>query len=110
MGTNQVFEYEVRLKKLREELDLLDEEMVRLLLKRFEITQEVGQTKLDFDMPILDQNREKILLDKIDNQIMRLVEPNSAQKTIDLQNAIRHIYETVLIHSKELQKKIELKL
>ena len=110
MGKNQMLEYEVKIKKLREALDQVDEEIITILLKRFDLTHEVGLIKYDFDMPILDQNREKALLEKIEAHVLNKVEHKNLDEIEKLQKAIKEIFEAILLQSKALQSRIEIKL
>jgi chorismate mutase len=54
------------LNSLRNELDVIDEEVLKLLSKRFEITLNVGRYKHENNLEIFQQDREiKILESKI---------------------------------------------
>lgn len=46
------------LQALRAEIDLLDDELVRLLARRFAVTREVGRLKAREDLPAVDADRE----------------------------------------------------
>ncbi len=47
------------LREYRERIDQLDEQLIRLLAERFEITKAVGQFKAENGLPAADAEREK---------------------------------------------------
>ncbi|MDR0950603.1 MAG: chorismate mutase [Candidatus Ancillula sp.] len=51
-------EAEEKLIQLRQEIDNIDEDIVELLVRRFAVTEEVGELKANEDLPALDSNRE----------------------------------------------------
>lgn len=57
------------LEQIREEIDQIDQELVRLLEKRYICVDEVVRIKKEHDLPVLDNNREKLVLKKISNQV-----------------------------------------
>ena len=56
-----------KINKLREEIDLIDTQIMELLDSRFFVTKAIGQEKKTNSKVVLDQNREKIILDKTAN-------------------------------------------
>jgi monofunctional chorismate mutase len=52
----------VNLETLRNEIDLIDQEMMKLFKKRMEVSKKVGQYKKENGLPILDETREKELI------------------------------------------------
>ena len=72
------------LKKIREEIDLVDTEIITLLEKRFEIVNKLKDLKLKKD--VTDENREEEILNKISS------------------NIIKNIYLEIFKNSKEIQK------
>jgi chorismate mutase len=50
------------LEKTREEIQKLDEELVRLLLKRRQLALDAGQKKFEIGLPIHDRAREERVL------------------------------------------------
>lgn len=52
------------IQKLRLEIDKLDNQIMDLLEKRFEVTKQVGIEKSKQNKVILDSNREQLILDK----------------------------------------------
>jgi chorismate mutase/prephenate dehydrogenase len=57
-------EFEIKLNDLRNEIDVIDSQLVELLSKRLDITSRVGQLKSQVGMPIYDPVREKSLFRK----------------------------------------------
>lgn len=53
-----------KLELCRNEIDLIDEEIIRLYEKRMEIVKEVINYKLDNNIEILDSSREEKMLNK----------------------------------------------
>lgn len=53
-----------KLELCRNEIDLIDEEIIRLYEKRMEIVKEVINYKLDNNLEILDSSREEKMLNK----------------------------------------------
>ena len=51
------------LKELRVEIDKIDEELVKLFVRRMEISEEVAEYKRENDLPILNKSREREVLD-----------------------------------------------
>lgn len=54
------------LDKYRQDIDLLDNEIIKLLNNRFEITKAIGEYKKEVGMAVLNQNRETRIMDKIE--------------------------------------------
>lgn len=52
------------LEQYRQEIDELDEQLVRLFLRRMEVTGKVGEYKLAHGMQVLDRERERRVLAK----------------------------------------------
>ena len=52
------------LEQYRQEIDELDEQLVRLFLRRMEVTGKVGEYKLAHGMQVLDRERERRVLER----------------------------------------------
>ena len=82
------------LKKLRDQIKNFDEEIVKLLEKRFNLSLKIGELKKENNLPILDKDREKELLlinlSKLENK--------------DFSESYLNIFKTILEESKKLQK------
>lgn len=50
---------ELDLKKLRAEIDTVDEEIVKLFCRRMEISRQVSAYKVQHGLPVLDADRER---------------------------------------------------
>ena len=49
---------QTELQALRDKVDMIDDEVVKLLAKRFEVTAEIGQLKVRKSLDPIDTNRE----------------------------------------------------
>lgn len=56
---------ENELLSLRQEINAVDESLLPLILKRMEISNRIGSYKKQMSIPVLDENRENEILDKI---------------------------------------------
>ncbi len=75
--------------KLREEIDQIDKEIVKLLIRRMSMSREIGKTK----EKITDKSREmKVILNVL----------NTSEEKID-PVFLREIYESIIAESKRLQ-------
>lgn len=53
-----------KLEKARAEIERIDKEMIKLFIERMNCTQDVISYKKENNLPILDSNREKQLIEK----------------------------------------------
>ena len=53
-----------KLEICRDLIDSIDNQIIELYVKRMEIVKEITKLKIDNNLPVLDQNREKIMLEK----------------------------------------------
>lgn len=79
------------LKRLRQEIDILDEKIMQLLEQRFDISLAVGIVKKSSDIQVLDSKRE----DEI------FLKTSSFRHSPQL----LEIYKTIMEQSKSLQRK-----
>lgn len=84
------------LAELRSKIDSIDQYLIQLLNARFEVVQEIGQVKVSHQMPVLDSEREGILLNKLYEKIG--TSPHAP--------AIKNLYETIMASSRELQSSL----
>ncbi|MAJ43344.1 MAG: hypothetical protein CMF96_01185 [Candidatus Marinimicrobia bacterium] len=83
-----------RLKRLRLEIDSIDEKILKLLEERMKIVNDVGDLKKDLDISVEDLNRE--------NQIIgRLTSHSSGQLT---ERQLIRIFSAVFKSSKQIQR------
>lgn len=53
------------LENLREKIDAIDKEMIALFEKRMDIVADIAAYKIKNNLPILNQNREDIVISKV---------------------------------------------
>lgn len=80
-----------KIEKVRQDIDIIDEKIMKLLDERFEKTTLIGTIKKESNTTVLDQNRELIILNKTSNY-KHFPE-------------IESIYKTIMCESKKLQRK-----
>ncbi len=79
----------MKIKKLREEIDLIDKEIVRLLIKRMDISRLIGESK----EKITDKSREmQVILNAL----------NTSEEKLD-PVFLRELFELVIQESKKVQ-------
>ena len=57
-----------RILELRQQIDMLDKEIIQLLMKRMGISKEVGKLKEELDIPVEDKSREKEIIERLTPQ------------------------------------------
>lgn len=77
------------LKKLRNTIDEIDQKIMLLLSKRFDVSIQVGEYKKQNNTPVLNSNRETEIINKIEN--------------FNHNKEILNVYKTLLKESKSLQ-------
>lgn len=82
------------LEEFRKEINSIDEELVRLLERRFNVVLKIGQYKKENNLPIYDEDREKKV---IENCVSRLENKNYSHH---METLYRHIMDTC----KDLEK------
>ncbi len=91
--------HKVTLGDLRLELDNIDQEVVKLLVKRFHITDEIGAIKSEQGMSIYDESREKVIYDKI-----RQICYETLSEDDDISEIIVDIYTLIMLNSRNRQE------
>lgn len=71
---------EINLDEIRNEINSIDKELVELLEKRFNLVLKVGQYKVTRNMPIFDEAREKIVIEKCKSQLTNKKYANYIEK------------------------------
>ena len=84
------------LENLRERIDTIDKEMIALFEKRMDVVNDIAEYKIKNNLPILNQNREDIVISKVKSIVKNKEYTDSA---IDF---IKDIMEI----SKKFQQKI----
>lgn len=83
-----------KLKELRKEIDLIDNQLIDLFIKRFNLSIEVKKVKQENNILVLDSKREQEIIEKV----------KSINTDDNIKNAIEEVYLTILNSSKKLQK------
>lgn len=83
------------IEQLRKAIDEIDEELLNLLSKRRGFVREIAKLKESLDIPVLDKNREKKILDAISKKAKEL--------ELDVK-FIKKLYEIILKNSRKEQK------
>lgn len=81
------------LKKLRNKINEIDNELLSLYLKRMNISKQIGQYKKEHNLPIYDQKREEELI----NNLLNKIDNN------ELKENYKKIIQLILIESKNQQ-------
>jgi len=84
----------MEIKELRDKIDSLDREIVKLLVERMGVSAKVAEYKIANGLPVLDKTREAALLEKI------------ASLSGGMSNYTHEIYLEILKQSKAYQEKI----
>lgn len=84
----------MEIKELREEIDRLDRELLKLFLKRMQVSEAVAAYKLEHQMEILNTKREQEVLDKVSEQAG------------DMGAYARELFEKIMELSRERQQEI----
>ena len=84
------------LENLRERIDTIDKELIALFEERMNVVNDIAEYKINNNLPILNQNREDIVISKVKAIVKNKDYTDSA---IDF---IKHIMEI----SKKFQQKI----
>ena len=82
-----------RILELRQQIDAIDGEVIRLLKKRMGISKEVGKLKEELDIPVEDKGREQEIIDRLTQQ---------AGRNLSEEQLIR-IFTAVFKSSKQVQ-------
>lgn len=82
------------LEQVREEINQIDQELVRLLEKRYKCVDEVVRVKREHQLPVLDSKREALVL----NKIAKLIEEDQYQ------DSILETFQSIMDISKKYQQ------
>ncbi len=86
-----------KLKNLREQIDVINDRIVDLLVKRYHISEEVVNYKMEINKPIFDKERE--------NEIYKSIEEKL--EDVNYKDEITEVFNTIIKTSKEVQKKVK---
>ncbi|MEM3641263.1 MAG: chorismate mutase [Candidatus Bathyarchaeia archaeon] len=84
-----------RIAKLREKIDEIDDEILRLLKERVEVSKLIGKIKREKGMPIRDQEREK--------EKYRDILKRANEFGLSLE-AVKNIYQNIIEMSIQVQE------
>ncbi len=82
-----------KINEYRKEIDVIDNELMKLLERRFSLASLIAAEKKVCDLPILDAKREAIIFDKLEKSIT-----NTLYKY-----EVIAIFEKIIAKSKEIQ-------
>lgn len=86
-----------KLENLREEIDAIDEEVVKLIDKRMQVVREIGKLKKEKNLQPLDEKRWQEVLEKIIAKAKKLNLP---------QTLIKKIYNEIHQAALKLEKEV----
>lgn len=86
------------LTKVRQEIDKLDQQLLKLFKKRVKLVERVGIIKKKYGMPIFNKTREL----EIDRKLDKFAKKHGLRKTF-----LQKIWKTMIDEAKVVQKKIK---
>ena len=84
------------LENLREKIDTIDKEMIALFEKRMDIVADIAAYKIKNNLPVLNQNREDIVVSKV----------KSTVKNKDYSDSAADLIKDIMEISKKFQQKL----
>ena len=84
------------LENLREKIDSIDKEMIALFEKRMDIVADIAAYKIKNNLPVLNQNREDIVVSKV----------KSTVKNKDYADSATNLIKDIMEISKKFQQKL----
>ena len=84
------------LENLREKIDTKDKEMIDLIEKRMDIVADIAAYKIKNNLPVLNQNREDIVVSKV----------KSTVKNKDYADSAADLIKDIMEISKKFQQKL----
>lgn len=84
------------LENLREKIDTIDKEMIALFEKRMDIVADIAAYKIKNNLPVLNQNREDIVVSKV----------KSTVKNKDYAESATDLIKDIMEISKKFQQKL----
>ena len=80
--------------RIRKSIDDVDDQVIKLLLERFQLVEEIAYLKRSMSIPISDDEREKVIHNKITESV----------GTTKYLSYIIKIFRTILSNSKDFQR------
>ncbi|WHE86682.1 chorismate mutase [Lachnoanaerobaculum gingivalis] len=84
------------LENLREKIDTIDKEMIALFEKRMDVVADIAAYKIKNNLPVLNQNREDIVVSKV----------KSTVKNKDYADSAADLIKDIMEISKKFQQKL----
>lgn len=85
------------LSKQREQINQIDQQLVKLLQQRFAVTDEVGRIKRQNGVPILDAEREAMILASIGQRV----------EDDQIKDTVIRVYQHIMAESRQRQLAIQ---
>ena len=82
------------LSKLRDQIDQAEQDLVKALVKRYDLVMEVGRLKREKGQAVFDPKREEQVLDKVTNLAQRP----------EYEAALRAVYQEIMDQAKRLEE------
>lgn len=83
--------------KIRKEIDAVDKEIVRMLIKRFKLVRRISKVKAKYRLPLVDVKRERQIL----SRVRSLAEEYELNPSL-----IEEIFKTIIRLCKEHEKSV----
>ena len=71
------------LKKLRNNIDEVDDQIFDLILKRLDYVEKIGNIKREMNLPVYDKSREQIIIDRLTEKLSSKINSEKIKKIID---------------------------
>ncbi|WP_125768212.1 chorismate mutase [Lapidilactobacillus wuchangensis] len=79
----------------RQEIDEIDQQLVDLLVRRLAVSEKIATTKLAHNLPLLDQQREKLVYQRV-----------ADQTPVDKRPYLKTLFTDIMLVSKQYQAKL----
>lgn len=96
--------YQLKLSDLRTQLNTIDDDLVKLLISRFYLTDEIGRLKQNSNQQIYDPDREASIIDNISETVQKY--QLSSMDSDSLTSCIIGIYREIMNQSKISQSNL----
>lgn len=104
MNESEESVYQAKLSELRIQLNTIDDDLIKLLISRFSLTDEIGRLKQNCNQQIYDPDREANILDNISETIRK--NHLSSTDLDQLTSCISDIYREIMNQSKISQSNL----
>ena len=88
----------MNIEQLREEIDKIDESLIKLLSKRKKAVKKIASIKKKLDRPIVDNHREQQIIDRL--------KKTAKEKNLD-EGLVVSLYRIIIKNSRDEQKNSE---